>query len=69
MGNSQFSLLENACRITFSVRLGAERGLQMGPELVALAQITWEDFSRIMMEIYGHQVTDHNICAEIETLT
>ena len=41
----------------------------MDPELLAQAQISWEDFSRIMTDVYGHQVTDHDIRLEIDNLT
>lgn len=41
----------------------------MDPELVAQAQISWEDFSTLMTDIYGHQVENHDIRLEIDTLT
>ena len=50
-------------------RLVAERGLQADPKLVAQEDITWEEFSRIMTEVFGQQVTEHKIRAEIETHT
>ena len=68
-GIASLAFLDNACRTTFLSRLAAERGLQADPELVAQAQISWEDFSRLMTDIYGHQVTDHDIRLEIEALT
>ena len=68
-GIASLAFLDNACRTTFLSRLATERGLQGDPELIAQAQITWEDFSRLMTDIYGHQVTDHHIRQEIETLT
>ena len=60
---------DNACRTTFLSCLTAERGIQTDPKLIALEYITWEDFSGIMTDIYGHQVTDHDIRSEIEALT
>ena len=37
--------------------------------MVAQEDITWEEFSRIMTEVFGQQVTEHEICAKIETHT
>ena len=37
--------------------------------MIAQEQITWEDFSRIMKEVYGQQVTNHDIKTEIEAHT
>ena len=68
-GISSLEFLDNACRTTFLSRLAAECGLQADPKLVAQAQIAWEDFSRIMTDMYGHQVTDHDIRLELDTLT
>ena len=68
-GIASIAFLSDACRTTFLSRLAAERGLQADPELVAQEDITWEEFSRIMTEVFGQQVTEHEIRAEIETHT
>ena len=68
-GIASLAFLDSACRATFLFRLAAERGLQIDPKLIAQEQITWEDFSRIMTEVYGQQITDQEIRTEIETHT
>ena len=68
-GIASIAFLSDACRTTFLSRLAAERGLQADPELVAQEDITWEEFSRILTEVFGQQVTEHEIRAEIETHT
>ena len=68
-GIASLAFLDNAHRTTFLSRLTVERGLQTDLELVAQQQITWEDFSRIMMEVYGQQVIEHEIRIEIEAYT
>ena len=68
-GIASLAFLSDACRTTFLSRLAAERGLQADPELVAQEEITWSDFSRIMTEVFGQQVTEHEIRAEIEAHT
>ena len=68
-GIASVAFLDNACKTTFLARVAEERGLQSDPELIAQAQISWYDFSRIMTDIYGHQVTDHDIKVEIDSLT
>ena len=68
-GIASLAFLSDACRTTFLSRLAAERGLQADPELVAQEDITWSDFSRIMTEVFGQQVTEHEIRAEIEAHT
>ena len=68
-GIASLAFLSDACRTTFLSRLAAERGLQADQELVAQEEITWSDFSRIMTEVFGQQVTEHEIRAEIEAHT
>ena len=68
-GIASIAFLSDSCRTTFLSRLAAKRGLQADPELVAQEDITWEEFSRIMTEVFGQQVTEHEIRAEIETHT
>ena len=68
-GIASLAFLSDACKTTFLSRLAAERGLQADPELVAQEDITWTDFSRIMTEVFGQQVTEHKIRAEIEAHT
>ena len=46
-------LLDNACHMVFLPRVAIEKGLQVDSELVAQEQITLDDFSRIMIEVYG----------------
>ena len=69
MGHSQYCILIGLLQNNLLSRLAAERGLQADPELVAQEDITWEEFSRIMTEVFGQQVTEHEIRAEIETHT
>ena len=37
--------------------------------MVAQGRITWEDFSRIMANVYGQHVTEHETRTEIEIHT
>ena len=59
--------MSDACRTTFLSRLATEPGLQVDPQnSVAQEELTWSHFSRIMIEVFGQQVTDHEIRSEIE---
>ena len=69
MRNSKFGILRQSCRTIFLSRPTEECGLQTDLELVAEEQIIWNDFSRIITEVYGQQIPDHEVRSEIEAYT
>ena len=69
MGHSQYCIFIGRLQNNVFIEIGCRAWSTADPELVAQEDITWEEFSRIMTEVFGQQVTEHEIRAEIETHT